>query len=222
MSARGEPLASAATRAWVRMYSLGLPEAVRLERGDEIASDIWEHAADSTLDGRNPAPEILTRCLLGVPSDLVWRVEHSQLSRAPSLLATPLLGVLARGEAVARWLGRRGLPGLAGSCAVLVALVGALVVITAPANGTPETTRGELTAIGVVVLAMAAAIGTGSRVVNRRPRLGAALLIAGAAPAGLLLWQTVVGPLAAAAVCWGAVRRWRSGSTRGEPAPPLA
>ena len=105
---------------------------------------------------------------------------------------------------------------------MLVALVGALVVISAPANGTPETTRGELTAIGVAVLAMAAAIGTGSRVVNRRPHLGAALLIAGAAPAGLLLWQTVVAPLAAAAVCWGAVGRWRSGSTRGEPAPPLA
>lgn len=80
--------ASAITRAWVHLYTAGMPEDLRATRCAEVESDLWEHAREALQD-RAITPvtltiEILTRTLLGVPDDLAWRFEAIGERRATS------------------------------------------------------------------------------------------------------------------------------------------
>jgi len=197
---------------WVRRYTSGLPEAVRYERRDEIASDLWEHEHD--LDGSSVGPEILARGLLGVPADLAWRLERSRLARMPGWGVTTVLGLLARFEATGRWIARRGLPGFTSATAVIVGLLGVVVIATAPSNdsGTPTS---DLVFWGAMLIVAAVTVGLGGRLINVHTRLGGALVILGSGLFGLFLWPTIVGPIAALGLAWRAVLRIRDARRSG-------
>jgi hypothetical protein len=66
-------IAIALVRGWTRLYTSGLPAALRTNRRAEIACDLWEHQHLAKLE-RTPASqtalEVLLRLLLGVPSDV--------------------------------------------------------------------------------------------------------------------------------------------------------
>ncbi len=71
-------LAIALTRSWVATYTRGLPRDVRAERREEIDCDLWHQQRLADLE-REPvagtAIEILVRAILGIPADLLWRIE---------------------------------------------------------------------------------------------------------------------------------------------------
>ena len=159
--------------AWVRLYTLGLPATVRGDRRDELASDLWEQATEG--DGRRTVGvEIAARALLGVPADLAWRLEHSRFAGFPGWLVGTLLGVLARLEAAGRWVGRRGLPGITATVAIVSGLLGLLVIVTAPSNDSGSSTS-ELVVWGSLIVIAALAIGGGGRLIDAHTRLGGAL-----------------------------------------------
>lgn len=200
---------------WVRYYTLGLPEGVRDDRRDEIASDLWEQAHDeASISAVNP--EILARGLLGVPADLAWRLERSRLARLPGWLIATLFGILGRFELAGRWIIRRGLPGFTTAAAFVGGAIGVLVIVTAPSNdsGTPTA---DLVWWGSLLVVGALLIGLGGRLIAARTRLGAASVILGSALLGLLLWPTIVAPASAAALSWRAVIRVRDDRRRRGP-----
>lgn len=75
MTSRAVRFAAFVVRLWTRVYTLGTPAAVRNARLSEIECDLWQSEHDP--DRPANALEILTRLLLGVPHDLMWRVEHT-------------------------------------------------------------------------------------------------------------------------------------------------
>lgn len=65
-------------RAWTRLYTIGLAEAVRERRALELESDLWEHEADRFGEQAAPAlvgVEVLGRMVRGIPADLLWRFQ---------------------------------------------------------------------------------------------------------------------------------------------------
>jgi uncharacterized membrane protein len=87
------------TEAWVRLYTMGLPEEVRKARQDEMKSDIWEHFQDLMRENK-PLTEIISRLLRGIPADIIWRFNHSEGAIAKALMSLPqacikVLAVLA-------------------------------------------------------------------------------------------------------------------------------
>lgn len=72
-------VATALVRWWTRFYTGRMEEAQREARRTEIASDLWESVRDAERTGQRPAgaaAHMLVRLLVGVPDDLLWRVEH--------------------------------------------------------------------------------------------------------------------------------------------------
>jgi hypothetical protein len=61
--------------AWARVYTRGMPDGDRRARMDELASDLWEHAA---CGERRAAVqlEIAGRTARGVAADVAWRFAH--------------------------------------------------------------------------------------------------------------------------------------------------
>jgi uncharacterized protein (TIGR03435 family) len=80
MTLRAVRLAARLVRLWTRAYTLGMSLPAREARLHEIDSDLWECLHDA--DRRTSAIEMLTRLLLGVPDDLLWRVEQAPAPRA--------------------------------------------------------------------------------------------------------------------------------------------
>jgi len=65
-------------RSWVAVYTLGLPAEARGSRRAEIDCDLWEQQWLASRRGDpvfGTAIEVLTRMLLGVISDITWRLE---------------------------------------------------------------------------------------------------------------------------------------------------
>ena len=87
-------LAIALVRAWTRCYTARMDVRLRDIRRAEIESDLWESVDDARRRGSHLAGlEMLVRLVLGVPDDLLWRVEHApagqrSLRRAAWVLAT--------------------------------------------------------------------------------------------------------------------------------------
>ena len=71
-------LAIAATCAWTKFYTWGLPFEARTARCEEIESDLWESVHDAGSDRRLLPLQIVSRLLIGIPDDLGWRTEHVQ------------------------------------------------------------------------------------------------------------------------------------------------
>jgi hypothetical protein len=66
---------SAVVNGWVAIYTLGLPEAIRTRRREEVAADLREEALDAVRHGRarGLVRQRLRRWLVGIPDDLAWR-----------------------------------------------------------------------------------------------------------------------------------------------------
>jgi hypothetical protein len=77
-AALGSALGSV-VRIWTRLYTVGLPANQQLERRSEIASDLWELEHDATSTASARAIQTIARLLLGIPFDLLWRLEQEQL-----------------------------------------------------------------------------------------------------------------------------------------------
>ena len=75
-------------RAWTRIYTWGMDPRAREARLAEIESDLWE-----SVQGGDPAPQILARLVLGIVDDLVWRTTHD-LIRETSTRRTAAFGVI--------------------------------------------------------------------------------------------------------------------------------
>jgi hypothetical protein len=98
----GSP-ATAIVRAWVDLYTRGLPEPIRAARRDEVDDDLWCQREEATATGRSArslATEMLLRLMFGMPSDVSWRLSSGGPASGPSLERHPsigmsLLGILA-------------------------------------------------------------------------------------------------------------------------------
>ena len=77
-------LAIALVRAWTWLYTCRLDPNVRDSRRLEIESDLWESQADGPRDyaSRRIAAQMLVRLLVGIPDDLLWRLEHRHLEES--------------------------------------------------------------------------------------------------------------------------------------------
>jgi hypothetical protein len=73
---------------WAALYTRGLDPAIAGDRRDELASDMWEHAAQQPRAGA----AILSRAIRGVPADLVWRFEEHRRVRALVPIETRVVG----------------------------------------------------------------------------------------------------------------------------------
>jgi hypothetical protein len=70
----GSPVA-AGIRAWVNLYTRGLPAEIKTARRDEIDDDLWcqlEEAAAEGRSGHEVDTELLVRLVLGMPADVGW------------------------------------------------------------------------------------------------------------------------------------------------------
>jgi len=104
--------AAALARAWVRLYTIGLPWELRETRRTEIDSDLWEHENDARDTGRAPviaAMEVILRVLIGVTHDVSWRSEAIQTWRVPDFERRVTFMALSPGQT--RWMGLAGVLG---------------------------------------------------------------------------------------------------------------
>lgn len=197
-------LVAACVGAWVRCYTAGLASGPREARRAELASDLWEQRHDP--DERHPGTTIALRALFGVPADLAWRLEQAAPGARAARLAS---GAAHRAGALAGWLGRRGLPGLALGLAALYGAVG-LVLLLAGVAGRQGADGNNLAWAAAVCLLCAAAVALGTRRTPRWRWRGPALLALGAVPMALVLAATVLVPLATLTVlAWAGVRALR-------------
>ncbi|MCA9830021.1 MAG: hypothetical protein KC495_06095 [Dehalococcoidia bacterium] len=75
---RQQGFAASAVRAWVRFYTLGLPEEHRERRSFQIESDLWEHWRDRAESQSPPlllSWETTDRALRGMAADILWRFQ---------------------------------------------------------------------------------------------------------------------------------------------------
>lgn len=101
--------AAALARAWVRLYTIGLPSALRETRRTEIDSDLWEHEHEARDTGRAPAlaaMEIILRVLMGIAHDVCWRSEAMHAWRVPDVERRVTFMALSPGQI--RWMGLAG------------------------------------------------------------------------------------------------------------------
>ena len=78
MIRRLQDIAPACARAWLRLYTSGMPADLRDARHADVNTDLWEHQHDAHGEGASRlaiAAEILLRTFVGVPDDLGWRRE---------------------------------------------------------------------------------------------------------------------------------------------------
>ena len=72
-------------RGWTRVYTWGAPQPVRDDRRAEIESDLWESQHDRDAgDGFVSPWQLAVRLVLGIPADLAWRMEQTDVRRAVS------------------------------------------------------------------------------------------------------------------------------------------
>ena len=174
-------LAIGMTRSWVTLYTSGLPRELRDGRRAEIDSDIWEHQRTAEFLDQPPggtALQLLARLLLGLPSDLTWRLEAGnsvQNERSISMNESGTMrSLVVVGVVVALFLIVTGIG----------AVVGALV-------------QGDLAsgqaAFGAISVLAGAAVGSGLLTSRRNPLLGIGLVAAGAITvAAAWYWMLVI------------------------------
>jgi hypothetical protein len=167
------------TRAWVALYTRGLPAELRDARRSEIDSDLWEQGQVAALVEEPPgetAFQLTARLLLGIPSDLTWRVQAG--------LSAPSERSLRMNES----LPMRGLVLAALAVAAFPLVIGILVLVGA--NGEMDGTERAL--FGPVQIAVGAMIFAGLLLSARRPLLGTGLVAAGAITISVLWYWFVV------------------------------
>jgi TonB family protein len=85
--------AIALVSAWTRIYTSGLPIAVREARREEIAADVWHSVHDPDRDSEPQlALRIALRLFLGIRDDLRWRSDQPKLTPRASARAAMAIG----------------------------------------------------------------------------------------------------------------------------------
>ena len=110
-----QDIAPAFARAWLRLYTSGMPADLRDARHADVNTDLWEHQQDAQGDGPSPvaiAAEVLLRTLVGVPDDLGWRREAANARRGVANQGRIGTTMVSMGQI--RWMG---------FCAVLRTLI---------------------------------------------------------------------------------------------------
>ena len=174
-------------RAWVDLYTRGLPAEVRATRRDEIDDDLWCEVEEAAAGGRSPRQvdaEMLVRWLLGMPADVGWSL--AQRSRSAAASPEPRLSMTDR--TLGTWATLGGLVYLAlGALYAVVgdALwangIGAYVVLASLVGGTAFAVAGVGLAwhhqddLGRVGAAGGGVVGLGALVTMAGPPLLLAL-----------------------------------------------
>ena len=166
------------TRSWTAAYTRGLPDTVKATRRAEIDCDLWEHQRlASFLDeaGAGTGMHILTRCVLGIASDISWRAQAGSSARQEGKIQ------------VKDTLTKRLVFGVAVLIGLLPLLMGAAAVLDAGISGSSADGDAADSAIfGVVTMLAGAFILTGLLLTTRSPRVGLPVLAAGVI--GMSLW----------------------------------
>jgi hypothetical protein len=74
----GRRVVIALIRGWTRIYTFRVPAPIGQQRRDGIESDLWESQHDPDGGAFAGARQLAIRLVLGMPSDVVWRVETVQ------------------------------------------------------------------------------------------------------------------------------------------------
>ena len=88
---------AACVRCWTRIYTWGLPSAVRDARRDEIESDLWESSHDPGITRAELTIQMVTRVTFGMVDDLAWRfaqVTRTRHSTVRVMTAAAVIGML--------------------------------------------------------------------------------------------------------------------------------
>jgi hypothetical protein len=198
MSASAPTLAAGLTRAWVRLYTRGVPADLRAARRAELDSDVWEHEQLRAAEGLHPgrvAFEIVARLAVGMAADLSWRVEHRRSRRH----TTNPHGGGAMNEHLKH-----------GMVALAVALGGWATIVVPILIGSDDWLQAAASvALGFLILG-------GLVAVRRGLRGGRVAVAVGAIGTGLIAVWLVVPALAAVAIVI-----WLFATRDGRGAPPL-
>jgi hypothetical protein len=171
--------AIALTRSWTAVYTRGLPADVRAERREEIDCDLWHQQRLADLE-RQPvtgtAIEIIVRAVLGMPSDLLWRVEAGS--------STTTTGRTSVNDT---WIMRLGL------AVVLIPLlalaINGIAILFFGQGGTENTTEQVLWGLGFFVPPLVCLAGV--LLCRAQPKLGLGLATVGALASALIMYWMV-------------------------------
>ena len=174
-------LAVGMTRSWVALYTSGLPPELRDARRAEIDSDLWEHRQIAELTEEpqgETALQLLARLVLGVPSDLMWRLESGHSVRNERSISMNESGAMRSLVAVG----------------VVVALFLVVTGIASIADAlVQEDLASEQAAFGAISAIAGTAVATGLLTSRRNPLLGIGLVAAGAITvAAAWYWMLVI------------------------------
>ena len=194
-------------RAWVRLYTAGLPADVRDERREEIDADLWEQAREAGMLARAPSDvrsQIVLRLLLGMPADVTWRIGQigarqrgeATTERSGTMLAIRSSSKVTRGAVL---------------LTVVFAIFTTMLAIQRILNGwfadegLTDALRNSIFAASPVLTA------AGLFVTNRTPVIGGILVTVGAAGMTLALyWAPPLWALGLAIAVLGVVRARRA------------
>ena len=180
----GSPVADL-VRRWVAFYTRGLPRDLREARRDEINDDLWCEHAEAAAAGRSARSldaDLALRLILGIPSDLSWRLTHH---RAPdrtilekrASIGTRILGLLP---------------------IVAAASLFSLAILTGGNSG--PVWAWVWIPLGSIIAFAAAALGLALQFQDRVGRLGAAGAILVAMASAMIVGASAVGLTVVAAV----------------------
>jgi hypothetical protein len=108
------------TRAWTRVYTVGLSHADAERRRNEIDSDLWELTHDPDGDrGVSSAAQIAMRLATGIVDDLRWRLDRMQFPETPAARRVAATVVAFALAGAVMWLTPLSSPvrGQVGACA---------------------------------------------------------------------------------------------------------
>ena len=192
------------TRSWVAVYTSGLPPELRDARRSEIGSDLWEQQRTADLLNQpqgETSLQLLARLVLGIPSDVTWRLETGRSARSE------------RSIRMNEALYMRGLVAVGVALALLVVIVGVGSIFNAFEDGDNSgwVWGGSLSALSGV------AVMVGLLISRPNPLLGIGLVAAGAITIAVLWhWLLVITiPIGIALVTIAFFRARQTGWPRG-------
>lgn len=205
--------AAGLVRAWVNLYTRGLPAELRTARRDEVADDLWCEQEEAATVGRSAgglATDRFLRMLFGMPADVGWRLTYrgtpppvpersgSMTTRTPGTMA--IGGGLIFAVLLLMFIPfSHGLwEGTFGALPLLATFVG-VAAFGATAFGLVarfQDQLGPLGVIGAVVVAVGALLSMGASIV---PLLvGLVLLTSALARIGVTSWLVPIANLISA------------------------
>ena len=190
---------------WVRLYTLGLPPAMRERRRSEVAGDLADETVDAIRRGerRGLLWQRIMRLALGIPADLSWRFVDARV------VARDLYGPLPW-VPLTLWT-------LALTAIVATLAAGGLAIVTVPVlmgQAKPDLWPGW----GPVGFAIGSAIVLVGVIASVFwPRFGAGLIVPGAV-VGLFAAPWLWGSWLLAVIA-GAARAYQADSDAGWPRP---